>query len=78
MHYARCVVNNTALDIAYMVGKAHGMRSQGNHAHIFLPVTSTDYHRYNKGYTDGVASTQKDIAHAERARPSRLRTATHP
>lgn len=55
-------------DIPYMVGKAHGMRGQGNHAHIFLPVTSTDHHRYNKGYADGVASTQKDIEHAERTR----------
>lgn len=65
-------------DIAYMVGKAHGMRGQGNHAKLFLPVTSTDHHRYNKGYADGVASTQKDIEYAERTRPIRLRTTTHP
>ena len=59
-------------DIAYMVGKAHGVRSQGNFASLFLPVTSTDYHRYNKGYADGVASTQKDIDD-QRNRHSRLR-----
>ena len=51
--------------IAYTVGKAHGMRGQGNHAHIFLPTTSSCYGRYNKGYADGVAQTKKDIDDAK-------------
>ena len=63
--------------IAYTVGKAHGMRGQGNHAHLFLPTTSSGYSRYNKGYADGVAQTQKDID-AERTRFIRLRTTARP
>lgn len=61
--------------IAYTVGKAHGMRGQGNRAHIFLPTTSSGYNRYNKGYADGVAQTQKDIDD-QRNRHSRLATTT--
>lgn len=64
-------------DIAYMVGKAHGMRGQANHAGIFLPVGSNDYNRYNKGYVDGVAFTQKDIAYDQRNRHSRLQPTAH-
>ena len=63
--------------IAYCAGKAHGMRGQGNYAHIFLPTTSSGYARYNKGYADGVAETKKDIEHAERARLKRLRTTAY-
>ena len=64
--------------IAYCAGKAHGMRGQGNYAHIFLPATSSGYGRYNKGYADGVAETKKDIEHVKRTRSIRLRTTTHP
>lgn len=64
--------------IAYCAGKAHGMRGQGNYAHIFLPATSSGFARYNKGYADGVAETKKDIEHDQRNRHSRLRTAAYP
>ena len=64
--------------IAYCVGKAHGMRGQGNYAYIFLPENSTEYTRYNKGYADGVAFTKKDIEHDQRNRHQRLRHPTRP
>jgi hypothetical protein len=58
----------TKQDQAYMLGKAHGMRGQDNHAYIFSPVGCHEYNRYNKGYADGVASTQKDIEYDQRNR----------
>lgn len=64
--------------IAYCVGKAHGMRGQGSHADLFMPTTSLGYHRYNKGYADGIAATKKEIEDAERNRHSRLRAVAHP
>jgi hypothetical protein len=51
-----------------MLGKAHGMRGQSNHADIFSPIGCHEYNRYNKGYADGVASTQKDIEYDQRNR----------
>jgi hypothetical protein len=53
-------MNSTSRDIAYTVGRMHGLRNIQPYPHLF-PANSWEDKQYKQGYIDGAVALENDI-----------------